>query len=216
MLATLSREIRANLNGIMGSADLLIEDAASRLQREHLTTLRSSAEALHMSLNESFGILFTEALGTGTPVVAHDGPVSRWILEDRAHLVDTTREPDVVRETWLEARRAWHREVANFLTYRAEAGIDSPMMFFFISFTWTSEVSTSRRLAWFCSWIRDTSSWSACWTLRSWSEMRRLAACASRIRFERPAPSAGLRRSRARGGDVGGSVTMKNAKYSTA
>jgi two-component system sensor histidine kinase/response regulator len=52
MLATLSREIRANLNGIMGSADLLIDDAASRLQREHLTTLRSSAEALHMSLND--------------------------------------------------------------------------------------------------------------------------------------------------------------------
>ena len=36
-------------------------------------------------------------------------------------------EPDVVRETWLDARRAWHREVANFLTYRAEAGIDSPL-----------------------------------------------------------------------------------------
>jgi signal transduction histidine kinase len=69
MLATLSREIRANLNGIMGSADLLIEDAASRLQREHLTTLRSSAEALHMSLND---VLDYASIETGRIHVARE------------------------------------------------------------------------------------------------------------------------------------------------
>jgi two-component system sensor histidine kinase/response regulator len=69
MLATLSREIRANLNGIMGSADLLIDDAASRLQREHLTTLRSSAEALHMSLND---VLDYASIETGRIHVARE------------------------------------------------------------------------------------------------------------------------------------------------
>lgn len=37
-------------------------------------------------------------------------------------------EPATVRRTWLDARSAWHREVANFLTYRAKPGIDSPLL----------------------------------------------------------------------------------------
>jgi hypothetical protein len=38
-------------------------------------------------------------------------------------------EPAQVRRAWLDARAAWHREVANFLTYRAKPGIDSPLLF---------------------------------------------------------------------------------------
>ena len=52
MLATLSREIRANLNGIIGSADLMLDNAPTSQDREHLTTLRTSAESLHQSLND--------------------------------------------------------------------------------------------------------------------------------------------------------------------
>ncbi|MSU73279.1 MAG: hypothetical protein EXS43_13240 [Opitutus sp.] len=52
MLATLSREIRAHLNGVIGSADLLLDHTLKPHQREHLTTLRSSAEALHQSLKD--------------------------------------------------------------------------------------------------------------------------------------------------------------------
>jgi signal transduction histidine kinase/ActR/RegA family two-component response regulator len=52
MLATLSREIRAHLNGIIGSADLMLDSPLTAPQRAHLTTLRSSAEALHQSLND--------------------------------------------------------------------------------------------------------------------------------------------------------------------
>jgi hypothetical protein len=37
-------------------------------------------------------------------------------------------EPATVRATWLDARKAWNREVANFLTYRAKPGIDSPLL----------------------------------------------------------------------------------------
>jgi hypothetical protein len=37
-------------------------------------------------------------------------------------------EPATVRAAWLDARRAWNREVANYLTYRAKPGIDSPLL----------------------------------------------------------------------------------------
>jgi signal transduction histidine kinase/DNA-binding response OmpR family regulator len=52
MIATLSNEIRNHLNGIIGSADLLLDSAPRPQQREHLSTLRSSAEALHQALND--------------------------------------------------------------------------------------------------------------------------------------------------------------------
>ena len=52
MLATLSREIRANLNGIIGSADLMMDNTLKAQQLAHLTTLRASAESLHQSLND--------------------------------------------------------------------------------------------------------------------------------------------------------------------
>lgn len=34
-----------------------------------------------------------------------------------------------VRANWMEARKTWNREVANFLTYRAKKGCDSPMLY---------------------------------------------------------------------------------------
>ncbi len=52
MLATLSHEIRAHLNGVIGSADLLLENSLKQQQRELVTTLRFSAESLHQSLND--------------------------------------------------------------------------------------------------------------------------------------------------------------------
>jgi signal transduction histidine kinase/CheY-like chemotaxis protein len=52
MLATLSREIRAHLNGVIGSADLLLDNTLKPHQRDLVTTLRTSAEALHQSLND--------------------------------------------------------------------------------------------------------------------------------------------------------------------
>lgn len=61
MVATLSREVRAHLNGIMGSSDLLLEANLSHAQREHLGTLRAAAEALHQSLNDILDYSIIEA-----------------------------------------------------------------------------------------------------------------------------------------------------------
>ena len=62
MLATLSRETRAHLNGIIGSADLMLDASLRPPQREHLTTLRASAESLHQSLND---VLDYSSIDTG-------------------------------------------------------------------------------------------------------------------------------------------------------
>ncbi len=69
MLATLSRDIRANLNGIMGSADLLLDNALKPHQREHLITLRASAESLHQSLND---VLDFASIETGKITIARE------------------------------------------------------------------------------------------------------------------------------------------------
>jgi glycosyltransferase involved in cell wall biosynthesis len=51
---------------------------------------RSADVLLHMSQTESFGNIYIEALCCGLPVVAHDAPVTRWILgHDHPGLVDT-------------------------------------------------------------------------------------------------------------------------------
>lgn len=62
LLATLSREVRSNLNGIIGSADLLLDDMVAPAPRQHLSTLRASAESLHRSLND---VLEYSTLETG-------------------------------------------------------------------------------------------------------------------------------------------------------
>ncbi len=60
------------------------------LRHEQMPGLYRSVDALlHMSRDEPFGNIYLEALASGLPVVAHDNPSSRWIMEDRASLVDT-------------------------------------------------------------------------------------------------------------------------------
>ena len=44
---------------------------------------------LHMSEGEAFGNVYVEAANSGLPVVAHDYPVTRWILGDSDYLCDT-------------------------------------------------------------------------------------------------------------------------------
>lgn len=52
--------------------------------------LYASADAfLHMSLLESFGNVFVEAMASGLPIVGHDTPRLRWIVGARETLCDT-------------------------------------------------------------------------------------------------------------------------------
>ena len=57
---------------------------------------RSADVFLHTAIQESFGNVYIEALGSGIPIVAHDDEVTRWILDEHASLVDTTSQKALV------------------------------------------------------------------------------------------------------------------------
>jgi len=75
---------------------------------ENMPDLYRSADLfLHTKIRESFGNVYVEALSCGVPIVAHDDEVTRWILGDRATLVDTTSEAKTA-EAIRKALRAPH------------------------------------------------------------------------------------------------------------
>jgi glycosyltransferase involved in cell wall biosynthesis len=65
---------------------------------DQIAAVYASADVLlHMSKDESFGNIYIEALASGLPVVAHDTPVTRWILGPHAMLVDSDDPTAVTR-----------------------------------------------------------------------------------------------------------------------
>jgi glycosyltransferase involved in cell wall biosynthesis len=89
------------------------------LPRERMPDLYRAADVLlHMSKDEPFGNIYIEALATGLPVVAHDTPVTRWILGEHATLLDTGDLVGVARA--LEQALA-RRSVAEIEARRAAA-----------------------------------------------------------------------------------------------
>lgn len=60
------------------------------LPSDRMPALYRSADAfLHMSLQESFGNVFVEAMAAGLPIVGHDSDRLRWIVGERETLCDT-------------------------------------------------------------------------------------------------------------------------------
>ena len=57
---------------------------------------RSADAFLHMSLLESFGNVFIEAMASGLPIVGHDSPRLRWIVGDLPTLCDTRDQAALV------------------------------------------------------------------------------------------------------------------------
>ena len=81
-------------------AKALLPDRYQRvaLPAQQMPDLYRSADVfLHLSKVESFGNVYLEAAATGLPVVAHDYPLTRWILGDAPYLCDTDKQEELVK-----------------------------------------------------------------------------------------------------------------------
>ena len=96
---------------------------------------RSADLVLHTKIRESFGNVYVEALSCGTPIVAHDDEVTRWILGDHAILVDTELQaalteaiiealkaprPNTASADWAHRRYSWEVVAGKYLDFFGE------------------------------------------------------------------------------------------------
>jgi glycosyltransferase involved in cell wall biosynthesis len=105
-------------------------------RHEQMPDLYRSADLfLHTKIRESFGNVYVEALSCGTPIVAHDDEVTRWILGDHAILVDTelqaalteaivealkTRRPNAASADWAHRHYSWEVVAGKYLDFFSE------------------------------------------------------------------------------------------------
>jgi glycosyltransferase involved in cell wall biosynthesis len=113
-------------------------------RHEQMPDLYRSADLfLHTKIRESFGNVYIEALSCGTPIVAHDDEVTRWILDEHATLVDTEDRhalSGAIRKAlragrgqaaaagWAHERYSWSvvaDSYAGFLAHVAQGGNES-------------------------------------------------------------------------------------------
>ena len=90
---------------VQDKADRMLPGRYKRLSltADEMPALYASADAfLHMSLLESFGNVFVEAMAAHLPVVGHDTPRLRWIVGDSEYLGDT-RDSNVVKNLLEQA-----------------------------------------------------------------------------------------------------------------
>jgi glycosyltransferase involved in cell wall biosynthesis len=69
---------------------------------------RSADAFMHLSVDESFGNVFVEALASGLPVVAYDTPRTRWILGEEVHYLISRKSGDLANalKSALQSRKA--------------------------------------------------------------------------------------------------------------
>ena len=100
---------RADLTAFEARARSALGDRvtfAANFPADEMPPLYSCADAFaHAALREPFGIVFLEALASGLPVVAHQFPVTRWIIGDGGTTVDA-ESPGTIAAILAEWRRA--------------------------------------------------------------------------------------------------------------
>jgi glycosyltransferase involved in cell wall biosynthesis len=72
---------------------------------------RSADAFMHLSVDESFGNVFVEAMASGLPVIAYDTPRTRWIVGDDAFF-PRERSAEALAKSIEEALAAGHSRAA--------------------------------------------------------------------------------------------------------
>ncbi len=87
---------------------------------DRMPDLYRAADAfLHLSVDESFGNVFLEAMATGLPVVAYEYERTRWIVGDKAFFAD--RNDSASLPATIDAALAGKAGVAPDMTARAQS-----------------------------------------------------------------------------------------------
>lgn len=112
--------------------DLARERLGSRFKHTHVPSdrvrdLYRLADVLVSSaLHESQGLVLIEAMFAGLPVVAHDSPHFRWLMDGHAHLVDMSAPGTVAgRLTYLMGHREELRKPGDKESARRRFGWDA-------------------------------------------------------------------------------------------
>ena len=77
--------LRAQATALLGEDEVMLRTVAPELVSEYYRAADLFALA---SLREGFGLAYVEALAHGLPVIAHDSPVTRYLLDGFAALAD--------------------------------------------------------------------------------------------------------------------------------
>lgn len=102
--------------------------------RDEMPDLYRSADVfLHTAIEESFGNVYIEALSSNVPIIANDDCVTRWILEDKALLVDARSQralqdslhrvlrgdwrPSETNSEWALSRYSWSNVAARYTDF---------------------------------------------------------------------------------------------------
>jgi glycosyltransferase involved in cell wall biosynthesis len=86
------------------AADLLSRDGyriTSVCRRDVWDYYRAADAFTLASLMEGFGFVYVEALAAGLPVIAHDFPISRWVLGEHGTFANLTEPGALARELSL-------------------------------------------------------------------------------------------------------------------
>jgi glycosyltransferase involved in cell wall biosynthesis len=96
-----SRQVRHIARDLLGD-----QGSISTFEPAQMPLLYAASDVFALgSIVEGFGLAYIEALASGLPVIAHNGPIQRWVTGESATLVDMTQAGELAAALECELRR---------------------------------------------------------------------------------------------------------------